>query len=380
MALTLEVENFRCLERVKWSPEGVCALVGPNGAGKTTLLNALEFLAVYFSHDAVIAGMATADQLGRIRRFDAPAGEPLRLRIEVDNAAWEVLPSTKDGLTYLPLGERVYTGSDVVIHQRTANLEVEFFGQTSVRPNVSSERSALAFVESINPAGIERLRPLISTLRGYRRYDYARAARLREQGSTSSGETVLDASGANAFDVLRQWRAGSRDLAEKGEFVTDALREAFSGVFSGYDFVQAGPVVFARFYEPRFSEPIYPSAAPDGLMVGLLHLTAVASCPDGGVVAIDEFENGLHPHAIRSLLESIRARALQRRLTVILATHSPTLLNCFNAEPQRVFVIERSREPQPRALDRIKKREWLDHFALGDLYSGERIGGQQAAE
>jgi predicted ATPase len=111
----------------------------------------------------------------------------------------------------------------------------------------------------------------------------------------------------------------------------------------------------------------------------MLHLAAIASAPDGSIVAIDEFENGLHPHAIRALLGAIRERAGARGLTVVLATHSPTLLNCFDAEPERVFVIERSPESQPRALTEVKKREWLAHFALGDLYSGERIGGPKAA-
>jgi hypothetical protein len=51
------------------------------------------------------------------------------------------------------------------------------------------------------------------------------------------------------------------------------------------------------------------------------------------------------------------------------------LLNCFDGEPEHVFVIDRAPEPQPRPLTDVKKREWLSHFALGDLYSGERVGG-----
>jgi predicted ATPase len=217
------------------------------------------------------------------------------------------------------------------------------------------------------------LRALLAVVEGYRYRAYD-LLRLRDQGSTTTGELVLNGTGSNAFDVLRQWKAGARELIERDAFVRDALRDAFPGRFDNYGFTQAGPIVFMLFYENDDNDALRPDEVADGILVALLHLIAVASCSDGGVVAIDEFENGLHPHAIKSLIGSIRRRAKERNLTVILATHSPTLLNCFKEEPNRVFVIQRSADPQPQALDKLEDPEWLAHFSIGDLYQREEIG------
>ncbi|MBK8940757.1 MAG: ATP-binding protein [Polyangiaceae bacterium] len=56
---------------------------------------------------------------------------------------------------------------------------------------------------------------------------------------------------------------------------------------------------------------------PDGLLQAILVLVAVAGAQDRAVLAIDEMENFLHPHAIRSVLRSVRALADERHLTVI---------------------------------------------------------------
>ena len=45
---TIKAQNFRVLERLDWSPAGVCLLSGANGAGKSTVLDALLFLRTLF--------------------------------------------------------------------------------------------------------------------------------------------------------------------------------------------------------------------------------------------------------------------------------------------------------------------------------------------
>ena len=45
---TLRIEDMRTLEKVEWSPDGVCVVVGPNGSGKTTLFTAMTLLSAIF--------------------------------------------------------------------------------------------------------------------------------------------------------------------------------------------------------------------------------------------------------------------------------------------------------------------------------------------
>ncbi len=95
---------------------------------------------------------------------------------------------------------------------------------------------------------------------------------------------------------------------------------------------------------------------------------AVCSAPDGGIVAIDEPENGLHPYAIRNILGAIREHADEHNLTVLLATHSPVVLDEFKEEPDKVYVMAQTGPEQLVRLDKLKDPDWLSHFSLGNLY------------
>jgi hypothetical protein len=200
---------------------------------------------------------------------------------------------------------------------------------------------------------------------------------IRKSGSPQGSDTELDPDGSNIFTVLRNWKAGDRKHEERFAFVHEGLRTCFPSLFEALDFESAGQIVSARFYMPRNERPIPFHLAPTGLLAGLLHLTAVASVEDGATVAIDEFENSLHPHAIRVLIEHIRERAAKMDLTVLLASHSPVVLDQFRDCPSQAIVMDPVNPPTP--LDKIEDPEWLAQFSLGELYAHENIGAVKTA-
>ena len=123
----------------------------------------------------------------------------------------------------------------------------------------------------------------------------------------------------------------------------EGLREGFPDLFVDLDFDVAGQIVTARIQAPWFDEMMPVHLAPEGWFMALLHLAAVASAERGGVVAIDEPENGLHPYAMRRLVETMSDWAAEHQVHILLATHSPVLLDQFKREPERVFVMEARR-------------------------------------
>jgi predicted ATPase len=187
----------------------------------------------------------------------------------------------------------------------------------------------------------------------------------------------LAASGANAFSVLRNWR-DKRDYRPPYDFVVQQLGKAFPGVADDLEFDFAGTITSLRLVNSLLAQSIPVSFAPGGWLAGLLHLMAVAGAKPGTVVLIDEFENSLHPYAIRRLVQAMREWAARNRLTVILAGHSPALLDEFRDDPSRVFVMEAWQPEQPsmpRRLTDYRDPEWLKHFSLGELYRHEEFGG-----
>src|SRR5207248_3307637 len=122
------------------------------------------------------------------------------------------------------------------------------------------------------------------------------------------------------------------------EFVRDSMRDAFRDLFEDLEFEQAGQRLSANVILSNRRSPLPAYLMSDGWLTGLLHLCAVASGVSGSVVTIDEPENALHPHAIRSLIESSRQWARKQDLTIVLATHSPVVLNQFRGDDrERVF-------------------------------------------
>ncbi|HEX8822787.1 MAG TPA: AAA family ATPase [Archangium sp.] len=371
MGFSLEVKNYRALQEVIWSPSGVCAITGPNGVGKTTLLSSIEFLRHFLErgiHGAVEFSGGTAS----IKNQHADAEANIRLTLRQSQCYWMVHAWLRSPL--IAIGERVRIGEEVVAGQ----YPDESAAFVQERELTVSGDSVFSHAMSLLPAKQrEELKGLHGLASNFRLYQNLQFWSLRTAGSPASTDLYLHSDGRNAFSLLRNWKAGRKEHEERWLFVRDGLRECFPELFEDLEFLVAGQTVTVQFFVRGLRQPIDVYSAPHGLLVALLHLCAIASAPDGGAVAIDEPENGLHPYAIRTLMDLARARAAAKNVTVLLATHSPVVLNTFNTEPERVYIMEPGHAMLPIALTEHSNPEWLSHFSLGDLYSDQAFGAQR---
>lgn len=91
------------------------------------------------------------------------------------------------------------------------------------------------------------------------------------------------------------------------------------------------------------------------------------------LILLDEPELGLHPAAIHMLAEMLEAAS--KRVQVLLATQSVTLLNNF--APKDVIVAENDgKQTTFKRLDEEKLQHWLDDFSIGELWEKNVIGGR----
>jgi len=339
----------------------VCALVGPNGSGKTTVLDVPVLLG-----DALNRGVARALEahggIDNARNLDADADEPFDFEITLDETSWRLAP-VLTGAGFRPEELLSYRGA--VIARREAGGDTAWLG--GVQEPV---RDVLALALALQRH--DKLRPFEELLTRYRLYGQYDLVALRRSGSPDSSERRLEQRGTNVFSVLRNWRDKRADR-DRYDFVVDGLREMFADFFEDLDFAKAAQVVGADIHLKR-GRMHSASLAPDGWFVALLHLTAIASTQANDVIAIDEPENALHPHAIKVLLERLRFWSRRRAVTVLLATHSPVILNEFGTCPEQLFVMAASQPVQPIAIVDLKERDWLAHFALGHLYMREAFG------
>jgi len=91
------------------------------------------------------------------------------------------------------------------------------------------------------------------------------------------------------------------------------------------------------------------------------------------VILLDEPELGLHPYAISVLADMIRFAALKTQ--VIISTQSVTLVNHF--EPDDLIIVNREDGQSVfRRPPREMMEEWLENYALGDLWEKNLMGGR----
>jgi predicted ATPase len=388
MPLRVTVENFRCLARADWTLEpGVSLFVGPNGSGKTTLLEVPALL-----KDALQKGTQQAvDEHGgpgTIVNLRATSAEHAVITAIVEDQSWELVFWPRGGS--VTVVHEILVGEKQVVESTPPLLGLSYvstsliggsaFTPTAYRPHVALETvGAEAKISPELKVAFENAPELVAklcdSLGTYLVHGGYWVRSLRVNGSRTSSDARLDRDGTNAFAVLRNWR-DARATRPRWDFVVAGLKEAFPEAFEELEFESAGQTIAAKVFAPRTKESIGAYFAPDGLLTGLLHLTAVASTPDGGAIAIDEFENSLHPYAIRALLEHIRAWASQHQISVTLATHSPVLIDQFKQEPERLLVMDPSAETVPVPISKLRDPEWLSHFSLGDLYASGEFGPQ----
>lgn len=376
--MRLIVRNFLGLTHADWEPSGVCLVAGPNGSGKTSLLEAFGFLRNAYKYSVHEAVRMLGGGRG-LKHRHAPAGDPVAFSLELEGARWELdITMTGAGVGEFP-AERVIVGEGIAVRRLPGANEWTLGDERRSDSIDDPPRTCLRAAWDAGRA--EELEALVRAVDNIRVYDAWWIKQLKEKGSSDTGDKYLHPTGRNLFSVLKTWRAAPRQYRYQYEWVRDRARLAFYDIFDDLDFSDEAGFVAARFFPPLAGEseeglPIYRAA--DGLLVGLLHLAAVAGARPGSLVAIDEMENQLHPHAIRVILKAMRELAEERDLTVVLTTHSPVLMNEFRDEPEQFYVTEAGRTPTPVPLDQLHDPRWLSQFSLGDLYEQLRFGAPPA--
>jgi hypothetical protein len=98
----------------------------------------------------------------------------------------------------------------------------------------------------------------------------------------------------------------------------------------------------------------------DGTLRVLAIAAAVLSAPPGSLVVIEEIDNGIHPSRAEEILRGIADIAKARRLSVLISSHNPALLDALpdEAVPDVVFCY---RDPQDGS-SRLVRLETLPDY------------------
>ena len=214
----------------------------------------------------------------------------------------------------------------------------------------------------------------------YPGFDVTRSSELRTKAADIRPDTTLLSNGDDLGTVLHEILT-RYDYRSSAEELRDFLRVAYPAFEEIHCDTTYGtpPQVLVRVREQGMSRSMEMWELSDGMLRFLCLATALLNPWPPPLVAIDEPELGLHPGLLPIVAEMIKTAA--ERTQVLVTTHSPDLLNCFDIAD--VAVMARNADDAKVAWHRPANRETLVQMlkdvadgTLGDLHrSGELEAG-----
>ena len=126
--------------------------------------------------------------------------------------------------------------------------------------------------------------------------------------------------------------------------------------------------------EDRIRGAINPRSVSDGT-IRLLAMMVIAhwSARRSTMLAIEEPENGLHPHLSKHIVELLRTASETRQ--VLVTTHNPDFLD--ELEPEEVILCDKEEgfTILRHASDVAEIKSFRKHFRLGELWEQGTLGG-----
>ena len=430
MIKQVEVSGYRLLNDFTADFGDVTVVIGANATGKSTLLDCLELICqtAEFPVNEVLSwhgGMASisnafAEETGLEWRltFAKPSlrsvWSSMPLKDDVDfvyevsleqdlyygqaTVAREVLRTAEPFAGYSkPLMYLVSTGTRSMIFDRRQHALVDFdstpaaaeqgiardVGEPGGQERADSLSEAaggssllllprMRFVNEYPQPSYMRI--LLAGCAFYPGFEITRGSAVRRKPAEIKPYTLLFASGENLGTVLHEvlTRHAFKETADEiQDFLTTAY-PSFGGIYTETAYGDAGKVL-VRWREKGAGRLMELWDLSDGVLRFLCLATALLNPAPPPFIGIDEPEAGLHPRLLPVVADMIKAASESAQ--VLVTTHSPDLVNCFELDDIAVMSREESRAVWHRPASRASLRKMLEAVGgdtLGDLHrSGE---------
>ncbi|WAR46292.1 AAA family ATPase [Methylomonas rapida] len=349
----VKIEGFKSIASAELKLGDLNVVIGANGSGKSNLIGVFRLLERVLSHNLQVYVASEPDRFLHHGRKITPA---LALDFALDQNSY---------------GFRLKAAQDSLIFE---SERVEYsgfwnYGEPIARGHKESklEEAAKTYHNKIPQYVFPKVRNLV-------------VYHFHDTSDTSPAKQTCDVSDNRAFrpdaanlPAYLYW------LQEKHPVQFRHIEEHIRLVAPFFDRFELAP---SRLNEQKIklewrqkgSDAYFDAySLSDGTIRFICLATLLLQPSPPALILMDEPELGLHPFAIRILAEMIEAAS--KRVQVILATQSVTLLNNF--EPKSVIVAENDGlKTTFNRLDEEKLKHWLDEFSIGELWEKNVLGGR----
>jgi predicted ATPase len=397
MITEVEIEGFK-----SFGSPAVCVqlaplnfVVGPNASGKTNFITAFRFLqnALRQNVEFAVNDLGGASEVRNKRQRQRKAEKLLRIRLRMDFEAKFKPPELTGNVTTksfdytLVVDLRTPDASPIVVEEKLrvslrhgANEGIYELlrdtKQVQIRdpfpftgPRAEEQKLPIPEQEISRPAvgvGFFSLPAVIfkEVVQGWSFFNVS--PQVARQPYKEVPDATLGTYGENLAVVLHSLEKAGKPNGKQA--IVAALRSAVPGLKD----VRASQDGFEGKWALSVDEdgirgPIYPPSISDGTirLIALLVIATLAS-RKGGLVAIEEPENGVHPHLADHLVSIFREKSQVSQLLV--STHNPAFLDQLS--PEEVLLCGKidGFTKIRRASDLAEIDTFRRHFSLGDLW------------
>jgi len=335
----IRVQNFKSIVDVTVELSEVVVLVGRSGTGKSNFIQSLRLLRDMLSWGQMQV-VQQQQQWANIRPAfgsDSPLSFDVEFSIAGIDERFNYSLTLPPQLGQMPSEERLVLGGQPLFHQGGGGPrgQAKWVVEPATVPAIQPGGIALGRIPSISEVVIA-FSALTSGIGCYAFSDKVLCAGAQQQVTP----TGLDDNGINYLGVLKEIASNLQDLTVRKSIV-GALQRVNPSVSSvELDSIQQPQhaVVGHKFNGKVLALDL--AQESDGFRRFYAHLLALYQRPPKQTLLFEHPEDGIHPGALSLLAEEFKAAPQDGRGQVILSTHSPQLLDEFDAEQIRVVELD----------------------------------------
>jgi len=363
----IKISGFKTFRRLKkFKPAAINILIGANGAGKSNFISFFrllswmigagrlqEYVALQGGASAILHdGPETTREIEATVTFETAKGK--------NDYSFRIVHAARDTL--------IFTHERYRFSRRDMPTEADW---TSL--GVGHKEAEIREKARSNDANTRTASVILSLLRRITLYQFhntSETARIRTKSNVNDNRRLREDGGNIAAVLLR--------LRDREHLHYDRIVERIRLVASFFDDFVLEPDynnVLLQWKEKGSNVTFDASQASDGMLRLFCLITLLCQPPEDipDILILDEPELGLHPSAIN--LASDLIRSISKKKQVIIATQSAPFVNNF--EPEEVIVVDRAaRESTLRRLASKNLKDWLEEYALGELWQKNILGGK----
>lgn len=380
--------------------EGVNLLLGINGSGKTSFLNALKLL--YEGVSGIGIESLFQEQWGGYNQVVNANGNRKVPCIQITyvfdpSILRKISPSSPfdDDVNYcislFPLGTTSYTIREKLYSTRKGDGNMFTYldfnngiGKLSVSENTGSvtfeqykdgdvSGQELVLKQITDPSRYlpsHTIRKAIESMNIYGYFDTGSSSKLRFPTEFSSS-MKLRKNGDNLSQLLN-------NLKNNKTLVYNKIEENLSKVnptYKSIEFTNFSSQLYLSLREKNLDKTIEALHISDGTLRFLLLMCIFYNPERGFLIGIDEPESGLHPDMIKSIGDMMKFAATDSQM--IIATHSPLLLNQFELEDVLIFEKNEENRTIVKQLSESGFPDWEGDFLPGQMWLRGQIGAKR---